>query len=69
MSPADLEGQSKVTDRYHRALEREALTLRSRVASLGVTRRVSVAQAMSEPDPDRRRALMREAGVDLDEAR
>ena len=33
LSPADLDMQSKVGERYHRALEREALTLRSRIAT------------------------------------
>lgn len=31
LRPRDLEVQSLVTERYHRALEREALTLRSRI--------------------------------------
>lgn len=33
LSPADLDMASKVGERYHRALEREALTLRSRIAT------------------------------------
>ena len=35
LDPADLDLQSKVGDRYHRALEREALTLRSRLGAQG----------------------------------
>lgn len=33
LAPADLDMASKVGERYHRALEREALTLRSRIAT------------------------------------
>lgn len=42
----DLERQSKVTERYHRALEREALTLRSRLGAAATS--LDVAQAMSD---------------------
>lgn len=58
----DLDRASKVGERYHRALEREALTLRSRVD----VARTDIATAMSEPDPGRRVELMAEAGVPID---
>lgn len=38
LAPADLDMQSKVGERYHRALEREALTLRSRIATRAAAR-------------------------------
>lgn len=63
----ELEGLRKATESYRRALDGEAMTLRSRLrAELDNTRRASVAQAMSEPDPVRRRALYREAGLELE---
>ena len=37
MRPEDLDLQSKIAERYHRALEREALTLRSRLEARAST--------------------------------
>lgn len=58
----------KATVSYRQALSEEAMTLRSRIrAGVDVARGVDIATALSEPDPHRRRLLMREAGVPLDE--
>jgi hypothetical protein len=55
----------KATESYERALERLAMTVPSHMrAGLDFQRKVSLAEAMSEPDPQRRADLMREAGVD-----
>ncbi len=45
LDPADLDTQSKIGERYHRALEREALTLRSRIDALGLAQQIDVAKA------------------------
>lgn len=63
----EVEALGRATQRYRSALADEAMTLRSRIrANLDHTRTASVASAMSEPDPERRARLLREAGVDLD---
>lgn len=54
LKPADLDLASRITERYHRSLEREALTLSSRLAAMGAGR--SLAELMSDlPDPDKKR--------------
>jgi hypothetical protein len=51
LRPADLDLASRITERYHRSLEREALTLSSRLAAMGAGR--TVAELMSDlPDDD-----------------
>jgi hypothetical protein len=45
LRPADLDLQSTIAERYHRALDREALTLRSRLGARGQA--VDVAAAMA----------------------
>lgn len=45
LKPADVDLASKVAERYHRSLEREALTLRSRLEARGQAR--TLAEAMS----------------------
>jgi hypothetical protein len=46
----DLDGQSRVAERYHRALEREALTLRSRIEAAGLAREFDLARELSRLD-------------------
>ena len=61
----EVEGLSKVKDRYQRSLERLAMTVPSHMRSgLDAARTIDLASAMSEPDPERRAQLLAEAGLD-----
>lgn len=68
MRPAvDLERRLRKEAGGH--LDRLGLNPRARTRlGLDLTRAADLSRAMSEPDPDRRRELMLEAGVDPDEA-
>jgi hypothetical protein len=56
---------TKATDAYERSLERLAMTVdRYLKAGLDLARGIDLASAMSEPDPDRRAELLRQAGID-----
>jgi len=61
----EVEGLSKVNERYQRSLERLAMTVPSHMRSgLDAARTIDLASAMSEEDPQRRAELLREAGID-----
>lgn len=65
LKPADVDLASKVADRYHRALEREALTLRSRIDARGQA--VDLAQAMAaDADLERREAELERREAELE---
>lgn len=69
LKPADVDLASKVAERYHRALEREALTLRSRLEARGQAK--SLAEAMAEDAELERRErelARREAAIEAREA-
>jgi hypothetical protein len=48
LKPDDVDTASKVAERYHRALEREALTLRGRLDAAGAVARFDLARLMAE---------------------
>jgi hypothetical protein len=62
------EGLRKANESYQRAPERLAMTVdRYLKAGLDLARGIDLASAMSEPDPERRAALLRQAGIEEDE--
>ncbi len=56
----------KATDAYERSLAGLAMTVTSHMRAGADRARASLAEAMSEADPERRRRLYREAGLDDD---
>jgi hypothetical protein len=61
----EVEALSKTNDRYQRSLERLAMTVPSHMRSgLDAARTIDLASALSEPDPERRKQLLAEAGID-----
>jgi len=69
LKPADVDLASKVAERYHRSLEREALTLRSRLEARGQA--LTLAEAMghdAELEARERAVAAREAALDAREA-
>jgi len=69
LKPADVDLASKVAERFHRALEREALTLRSRLEARGQARTLAGAMA-DDAELERREhdLARREAELDTREA-
>lgn len=68
LKPADVDLASKVAERYHRALEREALTLRSRIEARGQA--LTLAEAMghdAELEARERAVAAREAALEARE--
>lgn len=65
LKPADADLASKVAERYHRALEREALTLRSRLEASGQARTLAE-QMADDADLERRERELARREAELD---
>jgi len=69
LKPADVDLASRVAERFHHALEREALTLRSRLEARGQARTLAEAMGHDAELERRERALeAREAALDARQA-